>query len=285
MPRISNLQPIQKIAPDDELAIYDKSASSTRKVKASELTGYPDLGLVAALEAWAYASWDTTYKTGVVTVPTGAADRYTVGMIVKITQATDKYFYIIAITDTTLTLKPLLPTETLANEPITDPMYSSTAQPYGAPVAIIRPADIVKFCATKTATQSVNSTGAQAVITWESKEEYRDTTFFDLANNRFRAPADGWLDIDATLCVDNGTGTDDTMNWGFYVNGSVKQVATDNWYYFSRNGVEYCTTMTGGFKVTKGQLIDLRYEGTQNATLCRILANSYLKGEFTPRYL
>lgn len=85
-------------------------------------------------ETWTYSSWDDTngVSTGVVTIATGGADRYTAGMKFKLTQPTDgtKYGFITKVTDTTLTL--FFNTDyDFDNEAITSPQISKAHAPQG----------------------------------------------------------------------------------------------------------------------------------------------------------
>lgn len=57
-----------------------------------------DTGWVSASESWTYASATT------ITVPTGAASKYSIGDPIKWTQTTVKYAYIAAVADTLLTI-------------------------------------------------------------------------------------------------------------------------------------------------------------------------------------
>lgn len=59
-------------------------------------------GWIPADETWTYSSVDG--PTGVITIPAGGASKYGVGMRVKLTQTTVKYFIVTAVSDTTLTI-------------------------------------------------------------------------------------------------------------------------------------------------------------------------------------
>jgi hypothetical protein len=83
-------------------------------------------GWKLANEAWAYASAST------ITVPTGAASRYSVGDKIKITQTTVKYFYVTAVADTVLTVTGGTD-YTVANAAISANYYSKMASPVGFP--------------------------------------------------------------------------------------------------------------------------------------------------------
>lgn len=60
------------------------------------------LGWMLVTDAWTYASADS--PTFQITVPTGAAAKYSVGMKIRLTQTTVKYFIITVVADTTLTI-------------------------------------------------------------------------------------------------------------------------------------------------------------------------------------
>jgi hypothetical protein len=86
------------------------------------------------LETWAYASYSSTSRIGVFTVPAGATDKYNPGMRVMFTQTTGglKYGIIVDVTSTTVSV--FLPNGTsLVNEPVLYPSYSSSKQPLGFP--------------------------------------------------------------------------------------------------------------------------------------------------------
>ena len=83
-------------------------------------------GWTAVTDDWAYASATT------ITVPSGAALLYAVGDKIKLTQTSVKYFYIIGVADTVLTITAGT-TYTLANATITLPYYSHQTSPVGFP--------------------------------------------------------------------------------------------------------------------------------------------------------
>jgi len=92
-------------------------------------------GWMPAEETWTYSSWDSTVYTGVITVPSGAAGKYSVGMRIKISQSTGgtKYGIITKVADTALTV--FFGTDyTLNNEAISSPYYSTQKAPFGFPL-------------------------------------------------------------------------------------------------------------------------------------------------------
>ena len=77
-------------------------------------------------DGWIPVSDTWTYKTATtITVPSGAASIYQVGMGIRLTQTTVKYFYIVGITDTVLTITGGSD-YTLANATISAVSYTNT---------------------------------------------------------------------------------------------------------------------------------------------------------------
>lgn len=87
-------------------------------------------GWIPTGETWTYASSTT------ITISGDKTDKYSVGMKVKLTQTSVKYFYITDVSysspDTTLTIVAG-DDYTVANAAITDPYYSMVANPAGFP--------------------------------------------------------------------------------------------------------------------------------------------------------
>jgi hypothetical protein len=77
-------------------------------------------------DTWAYLS------ASAITVPSGAASLYTVGDYIMLTQTTVKYFNVIGVTDTVLTVTGG-DTYTVANATISTPYYSKVGNPSGHP--------------------------------------------------------------------------------------------------------------------------------------------------------
>jgi hypothetical protein len=87
-------------------------------------------GWAPAIETWAYASATT------ITVPSGATSRYQKGDKIRLKQGGEyKYFYIVSVSDTTLTITGGSD-YTLANAAITDNYYSKAMNPQGWPVSL-----------------------------------------------------------------------------------------------------------------------------------------------------
>ena len=79
-----------------------------------------------AVSTWAYASATS------ITVPSGAASIYSVGDKIKLTQTTVKYFYVVGVADTLLTITGGT-SYTLTSATITSPYYSKFETPVGFP--------------------------------------------------------------------------------------------------------------------------------------------------------
>ena len=113
-----------------------------KRVTVGVLTGAPDFGWSATGESWTFSSFNTTTRIGVVTVPSDATTKYSVGMWVRIAQSTGgtKWGMINAVTSTTLSIN-FFYNQTLNNEAITTPVYSPLAQPYGTPKIPVKNVD------------------------------------------------------------------------------------------------------------------------------------------------
>ncbi len=103
----------------------------TNKTLTSPLYDGTISGWIAAGETWTYASAST------FTVATDLTTKYSIGMKIKLTQTTEKYFIISAISygapNTTITVNGGA-TYTVANAAITSPFYSVAQAPYGCPI-------------------------------------------------------------------------------------------------------------------------------------------------------
>lgn len=128
--KTSQFDPASSVAATDEVPLLQ--GGQLKRVPVGTLVGLPDVGWIAAGETWQYASWSATTRTGVLTVPTDATTKYTLGMRVSFTQTTGgkKYGIIHAITATTMTVFFPVGT-TLNNETITGTQFSTEKIPYG----------------------------------------------------------------------------------------------------------------------------------------------------------
>lgn len=95
-------------------------------------------GWVAVTDQWTYSSYDSTNKTGVITVPSDATTRYSVGMRVKFSNnGATQYGIITAVASTSLTV--YFGTDySLTNSSITSNYYSSQKIPLGFPMDPIK---------------------------------------------------------------------------------------------------------------------------------------------------
>lgn len=99
-------------------------------------------GFISANETWTFSSFSTTTRKGVITVPSDATTKYSIGNWVKITQSTGgtKYGMITAVSSTTITVN-FFATYTLNSEAISSPYYSRAFQPFGAPKLPVKSTD------------------------------------------------------------------------------------------------------------------------------------------------
>lgn len=107
---------------EDDMA----SDSATALITQQSVKAMHDTGWTAITETLTYDSPTT------ITVASGAPSRYQKGDKLKLTQATDKYFYIVGVADTVLTVTGGSD-YTLTNDPITSPQLSRIENPFGFP--------------------------------------------------------------------------------------------------------------------------------------------------------
>lgn len=98
--RISELAALTTPAAGDLIPIVDVSEADTALKNKALLYSklMPADGWIPVSSTWKYASATT------ITVPSGAASIYKVGQGIKLTQTTVKYFYIVAVANTLLTI-------------------------------------------------------------------------------------------------------------------------------------------------------------------------------------
>lgn len=106
---------------EDGIEALDTRVDAVETTVSEEKSGW-----MKAEETWAYASSNT------ITVPAGGLLKYAKGDKIKLTQGTVKYFYIIKVADTLLTITGGS-TYTLTSATITDNYYSHTDSPLGFP--------------------------------------------------------------------------------------------------------------------------------------------------------
>lgn len=179
-----------QVAQGDFLPIVDVSAGQTKYVTVKDLTGLPDFGWTATGESWAYSSFNTTTRVGVITVPTDATTKYNAEMWVRLTQTTGgtKWGKILSVTATTLTVY-FGSSYTLNNEAITSPVYSPLAVPVGLVVGNFE----VAFAASKTTgsgSQSIPGGFSDQVVDFNNVL-YQYGGGFDTSTDRFTAPVKG----------------------------------------------------------------------------------------------
>lgn len=108
---------------------------------------------------WAYASATT------ITVPSGATTKYQKGDKIKLTQTTVKYFYIVAVANTVLTITGGSD-YTLVNAAIGDVYYSKASNPEGFPDIFAYTTIPVGFSGSPTLTTRFRLDGANCLLQW-----------------------------------------------------------------------------------------------------------------------
>ena len=113
------------------IASLDTTLSATTKTLTNKTLTSPLFqgtidGWTSANETWTYASAST------ITVPSGAVSKYAKGDKIKLTQTTVKYFYIVGVADTVLTVTGGSD-YTVADAAISANYYSHASSPIGFP--------------------------------------------------------------------------------------------------------------------------------------------------------
>lgn len=173
-------------------------------------------GWVSVSDSWTYASADS--PVFVITVPTGAASKYAVGYRIKLTQTTVKYFIIVAVTDTTLTVYGGTD-YTLANAAISSISVSNVKCPLGFPVDPSK--WTVRLSDTSTRTQS---TPVQ-------------NTYYNLGSLSLSMPIGCWV-VKVQLCP--------------YLVSTVAQVAADMEFGLSTSTSSFSDTDFKGYNYQGG---------------------------------
>jgi len=195
--------PVAPALPDDalDLALIDVGNGVTT-ITDSDITdqrerigfqNVSDRGWVSAGESWSYASAST------ITVPSGAASKYSVGMKIKITQTTDKFFYISAVADTVLTVNGA-GLYTVANAAITSPYYSSQATPHNFPMTMIP--GYVKCKVWLSADQTAIPNATVTDVEFDT-EDYDIGSNFNTGTHTFTAPVSGYYRPNISLYIDD----------------------------------------------------------------------------------
>lgn len=282
--RISQLSELTQAAAADYLIIVDESTGQTKRITVANLVGIPDIGWTATAENWAYSSWNSATNVAVITVPSNATTKYSVGMLVRFSQSTGgtKYGRILSVASTSLTV--WMPGYTFNNETVSTPVYSALAQPYGAP-ADLSTANPYRFSAYKSASSTISDTTATDVVF--NTEYYDKNANYNSTTGVFTAPVTGLYQFSFLVTLmGNGTGTN--MMWDSYAelvkNGSsyvnVRMNQYDNGYQ-NIIGLHW----TGELELTAGDTIKVRaYGDTANGTAPNVSGGGNLNG-FTGRLL
>jgi len=109
------------------LAADSGETAGTKWIPPSGLASSDVSGWVNPSQTWTYASPTT------ITVPSGAAAIYSIGDKIKLIQTTQKYFYVVGVADTVLTVTGGT-SYAVADAAITSPYYSKAASPLGFPI-------------------------------------------------------------------------------------------------------------------------------------------------------
>jgi hypothetical protein len=150
----------------DQLLIQE-SGDTTKKTTIAALGTIN--GWIPAAETWTYASADD--PTFTFTITGNYTARYSVGMKLKLTQTTVKYFIITAISysapDTTVTVYGGTDYD-LADAAITLPYYSMVKAPFGFPMSPLKWCETVSDSTDRYKTNPVQSTVYGGATAWTS---------------------------------------------------------------------------------------------------------------------
>lgn len=167
---------------DDEVAIWSVADSANKKIALADIVALANQmtasgGWTAAGEDWTYASADDPTYT--FTIMGDQTTKYQQGDRLKLTQTTEKYFIITAISytapNTTVTVYGGTDYD-LANAAITDPYYSKLRSPRGFPF------DPAKWSVT------ISDTGNYT----QSSPSVYSTTLYNLGSISIVAPLGAW---------------------------------------------------------------------------------------------
>lgn len=185
---------------------------------------------VNGLETWAYVSADA--PTFVVTVPTDATTKFSVGMRVEITQTTKKYFIITAVAATSITLYGGTD-YTLTNDAITAVRYSTQKAPFGFPL------DPAKWSVT------MNDASERTQATPTSNVWYNLGT----TNSQITVPIGSW-NVDYAVTI---FGTCASSAYGLYTALSTSNSSVSEPNFATRSGG--LTTTTQYYTVKKSYTV------------------------------
>lgn len=188
---------------------------ATTTLKMRQISGGLD-GWIPAEQTWAYASADA--PTFVITVPSGAASKYSVGMRLKLTQSTVKYFIITAVADTTLTVYGGTD-YTLTDTTISANYYSTVKSPLGFPLSPVKWSVAV--------TDTTQRSQAAAQNTWYNLGSLGITIPIGVWEVYYKVPVNIYVTstvgfvMEITLSTGNNSETDAEMSTITYINDST----------------------------------------------------------------
>lgn len=133
----------------------DDVATSIEGVLDASKDGWFDID-----EEWSYASATT------ITVPTGAASRFQIGDKIRLTQTTVKYFYVVGVADTVLTVTGGSD-YTVANAAISAVAYSRVDRPFGFPSWFNYTPTFTGFSANPTVIAKLQIQARTAEVVWQ----------------------------------------------------------------------------------------------------------------------
>ncbi len=179
-------------------------------------------GWQSVTDTWTYASADA--PTFTITVPTGAASLYGVGMRIKLNQTTDKYFIITAVDDTVLTVYGGTD-YTLANAAISSIYVSLMKAPLGFPLDPTKWQVLVTDNSTRTQNAPVQNT-------WYNITQLNINIPIGLWNVSYNIALDGENaattsngGVQSTLSTANNTESNFYMTAFTYIGGASGSIA------------------------------------------------------------
>lgn len=211
---------------DTEKLFRSNGSAWVQVSAAANLVAASTTGWVTDANTWSYSSADS--PTFVISVNADMTTVLSVGMRIKLTQTTDKYFIVTAVGafggGVTLVTVYGGTDYTLANAAITNPYYSTSKAPLGFPL------DPTKW--TVRVTDATSRSQASPV----------NGTWYNLGSNTISIPIGAWLvryqcapavakaaatdfEIYATLSTANNTESDNEMTSRFYHQGSTGETA------------------------------------------------------------
>jgi hypothetical protein len=234
-------------------------------------------GWTPARETWEFSSVDD--PTGVITVPSGADDKYSAGMRIKLTNGGNTIYGIItAVADTSLTfLHEMDDSEALhllEDSAITNPYYSTQKAPLGFPL------DPTKWRVeyTDTVNRTVSSPSSD---TWQQVYAAHDILVpIGLWNLKVKALVDGILDNNSSDVYLRGafsTSTSDVSDQELH-EMVVQSEASHSRFTLNTNKVVKVDSKTEYFLIAKinlvggtATIITLRFRGDLSTTILRAI--------------